>query len=527
MVAYLSLATPNGENSPAQTEQIGQNGPSSGQVNQGLNSPSTQTLWNPVAGAIRPDTGEMWIVDQGNNRVVALPSVSGAFPGATRVLGQLDFNHNAVNILEGRELWLGAGGGIAFDTSSCSAPVASPQTRTCTNPPYLYVADTLNNRILGFKNGLNVGVSPGGTLTQKADLVIGQKQGDLQDNFANYPNDAAQQPTATGLYHPVGLVVDSQGNLWVADSGNSRVLRFPTPFAQTGLQTADTVLGQASFTAYNPGVSQFSMEQPFGLTLFSNGDLAVSDPAANRILVFAPSGGTFTSGQKASYVIGQTGFSGSGAGSSASQLNTPTNLAVDSGDNLYACDSSNHRLLVYPKPAASSPVAIGSVPVSCQAIAVSINTGVIWINSGATVYQVPQITSFEATLALNRELQPFQLANLNGFSPLAMALDPFDDLAVTDTANRITFYYDQLYYRNTANYTAGLGSATTAGPTPTMLAEAAPVGRRIQLYPQLHRLARKSSRAVPHHVSKRQHHVSGHRGWNSSAHLSRGYQQRE
>ena len=56
------------------------------------------------------------------------------------------------NLVEGRELWNPTG--IAFDTS--------------TSPPMVYVADTLNNRVLAWKN------STGFTNGQAADLVIGQ-----------------------------------------------------------------------------------------------------------------------------------------------------------------------------------------------------------------------------------------------------------------------------------------------------------------------------------------------------------------
>jgi len=56
------------------------------------------------------------------------------------------------NLVEGRELWSPTG--IAFDTS--------------TSPPTIYVADTLNNRVLGWKNAASFANG------QMADLVIGQ-----------------------------------------------------------------------------------------------------------------------------------------------------------------------------------------------------------------------------------------------------------------------------------------------------------------------------------------------------------------
>ncbi len=64
-----------------------------------------------------------------------------------------------------------------------------------------------------------------------ADLVIGQP--DLFTALVNYPSNSPTQANAQGLWSPEGLAVDAKGNLYVADTCNARVLRFPAPFAQT------------------------------------------------------------------------------------------------------------------------------------------------------------------------------------------------------------------------------------------------------------------------------------------------------
>jgi uncharacterized protein (TIGR03437 family) len=479
VAVYNSLVVPANANSPLISATVGQNGSYTlGQPNQGMLAPTNMTFWNPVAGAIRPDNGEMWIVDQNNNRVVAFASQGGGvYNSASRVLGQTDYIYNGANLLEGRELWLAsaqfAGAGIAFDTSSCTLGL---NVAACTTPPYLYIADTLNNRVLGFKNGLSVGVNSMNQLAQTADIVIGQA-----DRFhnvidyapANTTSSTLVQPTATGLYRPVGLAVDKNGNLWVADSGNGRVVRFPKPFAQAANQpqTADTVLGQNSLTSYNPSASQFLMEQPYGLTLFSNGNLAVSDPSANRVLVFETNGGIFTSGQAASIVIGQSGFNATTSGGGNTQLNSPRHLAVDSSDFLYICDYNNTRLVVYAKPVTNPPgnpaFVSGTSIGQPESIAVSYATGYIWLASGTYVTQYPALNQLSQNPTPNQQFQQFTLANTAGFGPLAVALDPFDNVLVADSANRLSFFYGQLSYRNTASYAAGVGSA--AGPSPTML----------------------------------------------------------
>jgi len=460
VVSYNSLAVPSGGTSPLETGVVGQPSFTVGQVNQGQVNPSNQTFSFPIAGAIRTDNNEMWIVDQGNNRVVAFPSQGGGiYSTASRVIGQTDFIYGTANLIVGSEMWINGGGGIAIDSTS--------------NPPHLYIADSLNNRILAFKNAYSVGISSG-VLTQKADLVIGQA--DLLHSTINSPGGVIGQPSATGLYQPVGVAVDSKGNLWVADSGNGRALRFPAPFAQPAgsVQTATVVLGQPDFVTYNTGASQFSMIQPYGVALFANGgapgssSLAVSDPGANRILIFnRPSGSDFTSGTAAQYVVGQPTFSQVGPGSTSSELNGPRHLAVDSSDRLYVCDYNNNRLEVFTKPSANNPNSNLIVGIAQpQGVIVSFLTGRSWVTSTAnygTVYQLPEFQTLQSTNQYTQEI--------SAYFPLAVALDPFDNLLVADSANRVTFYFGQLYYRNTASYAAGVNSA--AGPTPGMLVEIA------------------------------------------------------
>src|SRR3989442_1716359 len=84
----------------------------------------------------------------------------------------------------------------------------------------------------------------------------------------------SEKMNAQGLYNPVGIVVDSAGNLFVADAGNGRVLRFPKPFDQPrpNFPSADLVLGQSSFTATKVvDPTQRTMRSPYGLAFTSDG----------------------------------------------------------------------------------------------------------------------------------------------------------------------------------------------------------------------------------------------------------------
>jgi uncharacterized protein (TIGR03437 family) len=431
--------------SPPALTVIGQPSFSSGKPNQGASQPTGSTFAAPGAGAAVTVNGttEIWIADTGNNRVIALAQTGNqTFPSpASRLLGQLDYIYNASNLVEGRELFLRgsfSAGGVVIDKNS--------------NPPHLYVADTFNNRILGFKDARLVGTDARTVLTMKADLVIGQP--DLFTTAVNYPSPTPAQLNDSGLNGPIGLVLDSAGNLFVADSGNSRILRFPTPFGQPsgGLQHANLVLGQSSFTALKiTDPSAFTMNTPWGLTIFDDGSVGASDVAHNRVLIFRKPSGDFANGQAAAIVLGQSGFSTTGSGTGNGSFNAPRNIATDSSDRLYVADAANNRLLVFTRAISASNGASSAYQLpglsGPQGVTVSTLTGEIWVaNSGAN--QILRYPEFQ-TLQLNG---PTPTASLLAGGPLQIALDAFDDVVALENSNRMTFYFPSLTYQHAANF---------------------------------------------------------------------------
>src|SRR5262249_55188086 len=119
-----------------------------------------------------------------------------------------------------------------------------------------------------------------------ADLVIGQP--DFDTALANVDSRGSQNPSRASLSSPKGIAIDADGNLYVADSGNNRVLRYQRPTAQTGRITPDVVLGQVNFTsAVSAAVSASSLNGPTGLALDADGNLFVADAGNNRVLEFS------------------------------------------------------------------------------------------------------------------------------------------------------------------------------------------------------------------------------------------------
>ena len=54
-------------------------------------------------------------------------------------------------------------------------------------------------------------------------------------------------PSNHAMCNPGGVAIDASGNLFVADSGNNRVIEIDAPLE--GTQNATRVFGQADFTA--------------------------------------------------------------------------------------------------------------------------------------------------------------------------------------------------------------------------------------------------------------------------------------
>jgi uncharacterized protein (TIGR03437 family) len=424
--------------SPLAKTVIGQANFSGRQRNRGSAEPAADRLYEPVAMAY--GGSDLFVVDASNHRVLAF---SPPFAAAGRVLGQTNFSFNSANLIEGREFSLTvqvgsttAGGGVAIDQRGTT--------------PYLYVADTGNHRVLGFRDVRKVKAG------DRADVVIGQP--DLQRSLCNYPSNNADTPNETGLCFPIGLTLDEEGNLYVADGGNGRVLRFPKPFTQTGLPRADLVLGQSGFAAVkltDPGVR--TMAFPYGLA-WSRAGLLVSDAAHNRVLLFAPGPSGFSNGMAASKVFGQPDFFSSASGSLDNRLDTPLHIAVDSEERLYVADSGNQRIPIYARvsAAAADPRPVVTLTLSAGASlgvpsAVFVNPdGSFWVSerSANRVVRFPRFDDLA-----QRGFQPN--AVVSALNPLAITQDTSGAFYVADSAHRIAVHFPALAAINGASFVAG------------------------------------------------------------------------
>jgi sugar lactone lactonase YvrE len=253
----------------------------------------------------------VFVPDQGNNRVLIYndPTTSAH---ADVVLGQSSFS--------------------TATPGTSATTMSGPSAYAVDENGILYVSDTGNCRVLQFR--------PPFTDGQAANLVIGAPDANTGCGYT---------PNASSFSGNDGLVIDDSGNLWVADTGNNRVLHFKKPF-KTG-EAADFVLGQPDFatTACVTPPTAGSMCAPNGVTSDSDEILWVTDTSNNRVLGFkAPKkkmNANFELGHPAATAF--TSNTANDGGISARTFNAPTGIGFDSKDHMWVADTQNSRVLMF------------------------------------------------------------------------------------------------------------------------------------------------------------------------------------
>lgn len=250
------------------------------------------------------NAGNMWVADTNNNRIVEFKTPFTNGEAVSLVIGYPSFDKGVYPTTAGS---LAAPYGLAFDKSG-----------------NLWAVDYYNNRVLEyvppFENQMN------------ASLVIGQS--DLTSN--------SDGTTANRMNLPSAIAFDEKGNMWVTDSLNNRVLEFSYPFSTD--QSATLVLGQTAFTTNFLGVTDNSMNTPYGIIFDKSGNLWITDGNNARVLEYTP---PFSNGMNASLVLGQTNFAEMHVGTSADMLAEPYDVKIDNNGNLWVADTDNNRVLEF------------------------------------------------------------------------------------------------------------------------------------------------------------------------------------
>lgn len=280
--------------------------------------PSATSLFGPRGAAIIDDT--LWVCDSGHHRLLGwarAPTRDGV--AADWVIGQADFSR------EGRNGKLDPG-----------AATLNVPTGICACGDGIAVADAWNHRVLIWHRVPTASHTP-------ADLVLGQANFSIAE-----ANRGAPSPTAASLFWPYGVHWDG-ARLWIADTGNRRVLMWNGPPSRSG-QPADLVLGQSGFNRRDENgggePDARSLRWPHALTVWRH-RLCIADAGNNRVMVWDQM--PAQSNAPCDHLFGQSRFSEVDHNQSrywpdADALNMPYGLSAR-GDWLLVADTANSRLL--------------------------------------------------------------------------------------------------------------------------------------------------------------------------------------
>jgi len=168
---------------------------------------------------------------------------------------------------------------------------------------------------------------------------------------AGYSGDGGRAASAR-LNEPTGLALDAKGNLYIADSANNVIRRVD---AKTGVIT--TVAGDYAADKASDGLGGFSgdggpatsaqLNDPQGVAIDGAGDLFIADTFNNAIREVTPAGtiSTVVNAAPAAGGAPPSGGETSGGAPTASKLNTPYGVAIDPGtESLYVADTTNSKI---------------------------------------------------------------------------------------------------------------------------------------------------------------------------------------
>jgi DNA-binding beta-propeller fold protein YncE len=296
-----------------------------GQSTYGVDSANT-TAWgltSPQGASVDSTRNRLYVADYYNQRVVSYDIatiVNGE--NATHAYGQTNLTSSGGATTQAG---LSAAGGVEYD------PISDR----------LYIADPFNRRVI---------VHDGATSSSGAAAVhaVGQIGNDGTPNYTS-STEYGRNVTGWGHNDPGSTALDTTNHrLYVADTENHRVLVHQLDSSNRIIDRhPEYVLGQSNFTSNSPGTSATQMRVPVAITYdASTSRLYVADGQNHRVLVFDTT--SLSNGMAAWRVLGQTGMTGGGAGTTQSTLRFPLGVAVDGpGQRLFVGEGDNHRVTVF------------------------------------------------------------------------------------------------------------------------------------------------------------------------------------
>jgi sugar lactone lactonase YvrE len=263
----------------------------------GDGGPATSAALGSPRGIAVNSSGSIFVADTGNNRIREINPLTGVITTIAGT-GQAGYSGN---------------GGLAT-----AATLNAPEGIAIDSQGNLFFADTQNDVIREISAATGVITTVAGNHTA----------GSAGDGGA---------ATAAELNQPYGVAVDSSGNIFIADTGNARIREVS---AATGI--ISTVAGNGTPGSSGNGglATSAELNLPQSVVVDPQGNIFIADTGNDVIREVN------ATTKRISTVVGTgvPGFSGNGGPATAAELNFPTNLALDSSGDLFFADSQNNEI---------------------------------------------------------------------------------------------------------------------------------------------------------------------------------------
>ncbi|MBW2630983.1 MAG: hypothetical protein JRC90_04325 [Deltaproteobacteria bacterium] len=194
------------------------------------------------------------------------------------------------------------------------AALKYPERVTVDSSGNLYIADSGNYRVRR--------VDTSGIITTVAG-----------NGWYGYYGDDG--PATEAGFHPIGVAVDSSGNLYIADYNNHRIRRVDA----NGIITTVAGTGERSYSGDGGLATRAELSSPRGVAVDSSGNLYIADQSNYRVRKVDTNGIITTVAGDGVY-----GYSGDGGPATEAKLDAPMDVTVDSLGNLYIADQINNRI---------------------------------------------------------------------------------------------------------------------------------------------------------------------------------------
>jgi sugar lactone lactonase YvrE len=174
---------------------------------------------------------------------------------------------------------------------------------------------------------------------------------------AGYGGDKAAA-TSAELNYPSGVVVDSPGDIFIADTDNF-VIREVTA------GTIQTIIGNNTLAYSGDGglAVNAELKSPAAVSVDGSGDIFIADSENSAIReVVATSGDIQTVAGSVTTCATSITPCGDGGPATSAQLNTPEGVFLDASGNIFIADTEDNRIRVVNTGTATITVARVAIP---------------------------------------------------------------------------------------------------------------------------------------------------------------------